>query len=367
MPGLGMGIAAAGMFLLFFLAPFLLKDRGGKFYVPFKEVLFLLILQHVVGAVFYPNSHSLHYTLKFSVQVAFFILFVNLIKSLDQLDKLTSRFIIFSGIILCYFTYIYMFVYHSPFLSTFLGGSASRVGKNTLSTFLSLILPFVLAYFLHKRSWLSLLLLALFTFDNLYVLSRMSLICTVGAYCLFLIYSIWTRTNLKPILFLYGILIFIALYFNIGFNTFLEFRKVDASEFIPQEGHRISMLKEGIEGFLNRPILGNGIGSFHTRNYYVENAGSHNEYIHVLYELGMVGLILFAILVLGILWQHMKIRKYVPSKYMWLWDSHFIAILVLGIALIGLNLYLTSIMWFILTSAVSFQKLIKDQATEISL
>ena len=69
---------------------------------------------------------------------------------------------------------------------------------------------------------------------------------------------------------------------------------------------RIPMAREGLKGFRQHPLAGSGAGTFRFTNYlYRPNASfvvkhAHNQWINVLSELGLIGLVLFVLAVGGL-------------------------------------------------------------------
>ena len=70
---------------------------------------------------------------------------------------------------------------------------------------------------------------------------------------------------------------------------------------------RIPMVREGLKSFPHHPLAGTGAGTFRFTNYlYRPNASfvvkhAHNQWVNVLSELGLVGLVLFVLAVGGLL------------------------------------------------------------------
>jgi tetratricopeptide (TPR) repeat protein len=70
---------------------------------------------------------------------------------------------------------------------------------------------------------------------------------------------------------------------------------------------RIPMIREGLDSFPHHPLAGTGAGTFRfTNDLYRSNSGfivmhAHNEWINVLSELGLVGLVLFVAAIGGLL------------------------------------------------------------------
>jgi O-antigen ligase len=75
---------------------------------------------------------------------------------------------------------------------------------------------------------------------------------------------------------------------------------------------RIPMAREGLKGFRQHPLAGSGAGTFRFTNYlYRPNASfvvkhAHNQWINVLSELGLVGLVLFALAIGGLVFAALR-------------------------------------------------------------
>jgi tetratricopeptide (TPR) repeat protein len=77
---------------------------------------------------------------------------------------------------------------------------------------------------------------------------------------------------------------------------------------------RIPMIREGLESFPHHPLAGTGAGTFSFTNYrYRTNANAglivkhaHNQWINVLSELGLVGLVLFVLAIGGLLFAALR-------------------------------------------------------------
>lgn len=78
------------------------------------------------------------------------------------------------------------------------------------------------------------------------------------------------------------------IYYNVGYRfeaLFLE-NVEDASAY-----RRAIMIKEGITGWLQRPILGHGINTFKDISIY--KVYSHNNYVELLFNMGVVGFLVY--------------------------------------------------------------------------
>lgn len=71
---------------------------------------------------------------------------------------------------------------------------------------------------------------------------------------------------------------------------------------------RTDLLRQGIQMFAERPFLGHGLGSY--RHYGVTSKVSHNDYILILAEQGVLGFMVFLVMVGYFIW-----RAYANYKY----------------------------------------------------
>lgn len=76
-------------------------------------------------------------------------------------------------------------------------------------------------------------------------------------------------------------------------------------------GYRLEMWRIVLLGFVEHPLLGHGLDSFNAYTVALAQAGvtqlpdlfgsPHNEYLHMLFSVGVVGLLLFVVLLIGLL------------------------------------------------------------------
>ena len=75
-------------------------------------------------------------------------------------------------------------------------------------------------------------------------------------------------------------------------NKFLEETAEDANQFDVRQ----AVWKNGLKAFLNSPIFGNGPGSFSGRWGPFGGAESHNTYIYIMMDFGLIGIVLLLLL-----------------------------------------------------------------------
>lgn len=89
-----------------------------------------------------------------------------------------------------------------------------------------------------------------------------------------------------------------------------------ASSFVTQEDEstkdRLLVAQRGVTAFLDAPVLGQGIGALNTREFRIE---THNQYIMVAAELGIVGLMIFLALFYALWRSGTDISKMIALTY----------------------------------------------------
>ena len=113
---------------------------------------------------------------------------------------------------------------------------------------------------------------------------------------------------------------------------------------------RISFIKVGFEGFLNSPIFGHGQDAFAFYNYYY----SHNNYIEILFNLGIIGFVLYYQIIVRLF--RANRHSIYANKLIYL---VLIIILLIDTALVSYNLR-SHMIFFTLLSALVAPKLIRN-------
>lgn len=357
-PGVGIGIFMIGVLLALYFSPILLL--GSKIRLANASLYIAFVVIHILAIRPYSKYELVaDFILHILVSVLFLIIIINIVNSIELYDLMITVLKMSTFILLLYLIYIHLVVSKSIFLSPSLSGSelyySGRGGKNTLSFFLAIMFPFIYSKFTHRKSMLNCLMLCVFTFSILYTLSRMAMISMAVSVILFCILGNNRAAYIKQtiILGIVGLMLSIAL--GGGMKLFLQLRnptEVEAVErgdesFISFKGHRYELIMAGLRGFVNHPVIGNGVTNFRIYND-LGRSLSHNDYIQILYELGAVGIILFLAIFIK-LWRGMlAIKKHVPKHHHWLWDANAVALPTTALMLLFINAYETIAVWFVL-------------------
>jgi O-antigen ligase len=106
-------------------------------------------------------------------------------------------------------------------------------------------------------------------------------------------------------------------------------------------GGRVNLWKEAITVFLDHPLLGSGSGTLST----VIGALSHQTYLSVLAETGLVGFLLFFCILAVVLNQASRL----PKEYSGLWFSVFF---IWAIGVLSLSWEFTKATWLIFSFVI---------------
>lgn len=294
-----------------------------------------------------------------------FIFFLALINSIQLSDLYVSRIKVFFSVIAIYYSlliFLHLFILDSVFLTQALTLNIFKIGpmhnRNQTALYLSLMFPVVFAFFAHKKTTMAFFVTAITAFGGFYTLSRSAFLSIALAV---IILAVVARERKK---YLYLIAIILALYavlhfgFNITPNKILELKVAGGYKTQPSwvniQGSRSRYIFQALEGFKQAPVFGNGVGSFFWNNIEYApdgsvvryHATSHNDYVLVLNELGIVGFLSFLSVLLCPLIKMWKHRNYIPKKFLWLWEGHFVAIIIIIFQLNLTNFYETMIFWY---------------------
>lgn len=286
-------------FVFFFLAALLHQVMRKQLYVdwPFFLLLFACLLAAVASTMKAISfDRSVFYTVLYFYRTAIIFLIPWVVTQRDQLYKIKDVFIVVAFLsagtaILELFGF---------FGQDFYRVSGIFAEANQLGNFCNYVLPLILASFLIDRSkkWNLFLIIAALTLS-------------------FAILSTNSRSNwfvfmvvLIPFAFLFSkkprlipVILFVAIFFVLGYyfhpqRELIDIRYREVVEVGLESGYRLQRLQFAWNLFKENLILGVGIA--HYGNYllsahsFIEGTSTHNIFLQVLAETGLVGFVFFA-------------------------------------------------------------------------
>lgn len=220
------------------------------------------------------------------------------------------RAIVLGGVVLLVvLEYYSIFVFHSPFLSADIS-HPTRSGRNSIGFFLAVAIPSVLAF---RSTTLRALILLYFVFSAVYLQSRGVLVAVSAATVVTLtirggvtMAHGWTgilARRFRPVAFL-AILSLVALAAS-QYQLLLSL--LDQYVFVQHTSDdlRVRLAELAMATFRSHMLVGIGVGQFQ----YISPEGylTHNDYLSVLAELGLLGFLPFFGLIAGTVWRAVRL------------------------------------------------------------
>lgn len=204
------------------------------------------------------------------------------------------------------------------------------LSEKKITYYLIAIAAFVFTVILGSRkSLLSVLLFLLVIFYKTSARNKSKLL-TYGLFTLLAMMIIIPKDYLQFIIERFGVL-----------DYFVSGNKIVIDE---SDNNRLEMLNHGITYFSNKPLFGNGYMNFailfHRDGYMLTY--SHNNFIEILADLGIVGFIIYYIPFISIL---RNIRKSQKSKWTLLFGTLIVVILFNSLFIVFIS---TRFMWLLL-------------------
>lgn len=378
----GFRLFEIGLFVFYFVGLFLLLSGRGQlrrlkemmrspfFWFLALHVGSLILVSGSEGFLFLWNeSGDLHkpFIADLAGALLFFFLLTNLLKTAD-LSKLLGTIVEVTCFTTLYLLLVHSLYYESPYLTAAVGGNPFEVSgwatRNPFGFFLVLIFPFAFASYCQRRTAWGAIKCLIILSAIAYLLSRMAVGATLLALFVFCVFPSGKR---KEVL-LSSTVLFVAvsagaLVLRVGPQDYLEWRqeailasgnRPTVAEWVPLTGSRVDYLRQGFQGFLDKPMWGHGLGTFREDNSVLRTDGTvvrypltHNDYVQILYELGLVGIVSFLCLFFYAFRKLLSVRSHIPEKHQWLWNGQFVSLVVLPACLLLVNAYESVPFWLV--------------------
>lgn len=334
----------------------------------FCNILSFLIMSFDFGLSHRPKIHLL---------CLFFLIYILSIHVLDKkkyLDLINNLALMLTPL-LAILILIHAFWFKSYFLSTEFYQSTGSIlpldTKNKLAIFLLLFFPYVYLRFVNNKNTPNIVVFTVFTLAIIYTFSKMALLAYLLVFFLFLILSqnkkrhAWHFIGLMAIL---GILTLVGF----GPQKFIELKRLgmlqtknpEYQEYLQDTpelwidtknvpGGRYKLALDSFQGFLEKPVWGHGLASFQHDHYEYTPLGelvrkplTHNDYVQILYELGVVGMALMTLIVFFSLFALWKAKR--KNDLYEILTCQIIQFLTLLFIMNFANIYDSPLFWFVL-------------------
>ncbi|MCJ7508814.1 MAG: O-antigen ligase family protein [candidate division Zixibacteria bacterium] len=284
---------------------------------------FLAVMGLSVFTSFWPTQ-SVNATIDFAKILVFYFLIVNLLNDQKRLRIFIWEYILLIGWVAVsslegYFSGNIQFAQGIERAQGITGSD-----PNSLAVTLALAAPFIwYILFVEKSRWLKLLSIGVLI-ASLYTIiltgSRSAILGLVT-----IVFLVWIRSRRKFVSLIIALLIVTITWIVMPEQYKGRYKTILSSthgEIDDSSQGRINAWKAGMEMFFDRPFLGVGVGAFgtaHATSYTPEGKPrswlkAHNTYVQLLAELGILGTIIFVILIYNIIRQNIKVEKKILSQ-----------------------------------------------------
>ena len=238
----------------------------------------------------------------------------------------------------------------------------SYSNKSTLAIYLALLFPFLIFELSKKVNLINTYSVFIFSSSIFYIFSRSALILTLVGLILCML-SFERRLSISAI-FVSSAIVFFIWFFEITpkkysemkmqtnieyFNSYSYDSNKSLNKSFSTDSARFKYIKNSYEGFVEKPIFGHGLASFRRNNPVFTDDGrlirypvTHNDFAQIIYELGLIGLVVFFGMLFLNLRSLLTYIKKTETKIM------LVQLLLLILAINAINLIDHILFWFIM-------------------
>lgn len=352
------------LMMYFYIKRFSSERRPIVFYINSLDILISIFFLIITLSLLY-SVDQLYAIMRWSkllISVIFyFLLKTVLVEKPLYFETISKYAVITLFFYLGILGYYYLVVFNADYIGMELQYE-TKAGRNSLAFMVCILLAFSLCYTFENIKTKTSMIIRLLMFTLLII--GIFLIQSRGLFIIFciylLLYFLLTKVNFKNLL---KVLLILFLLYSLGnifisadikqsvqnrFYSLLVF--VDNEYVTEYTGTSITvrsdLVERGIELFSESPILGVGLGSFMTHGS-TQFPISHNDYILVLSEQGIIGLLTF-LLFLGsfikLAYNNLK-RQNTPTN-----QGLFLSICGISVYLLFINAYDNLLFWTIIAA-----------------
>lgn len=276
--------------------------------------------------------------------------------NINVIKKIINIIIITGTIISLILIYKYIFIYKVEYIGINLVYE-TEAGKNQLAFFLATILPFsilsiekynnkILGIIL-KISSMILIVAAILTDSRGVIVSL--LVASVFTYLI----TKKTKKNRSHILKI--IIIIICIFIAILYILPLFKSGIHAGN-MGSDQIRANLIRASINTFVENLGIGIGLGNFYKipSNLGIKVGVSHNEYLQIMVELGLIGIITFIVILYNFLKNLIRIKLKVNKEDQNLYKALVCSNISIMVYLLFINSYNILLVWFIFGLSMNF-------------
>ncbi len=286
--------AAIGVSLLLILGGiyYLLSHRVAVLRIPLTKIIIIFLLFSVLNLLLTENiAAGMEELLRFISMFVIYVMVWDLFRTDKQIHCLVNA-VLFSALIPIGFGLYQAVLNQGQFITGFIRVYGTFAHPNPFAFYLIIILALTVNLYLHR--------------PPRPVRLRLFLISLAGVFCLLLTFTRTAWFGFLLILLLAAfyrdrrlLWFFVLLIAVFCLLSPIRSRFYDLSTSFNSMNYRFYIWKGGLEQLSAIPILGRGLGSFKLMDKFGDQA--HNVYLRVLFELGIVGLAAYLVLIIAVL------------------------------------------------------------------
>lgn len=345
---------------------------GYKEYYPYLIFALICTLSFLISFDFNFNN-QLTRNPQIENIIGLFLLFIFLVHLQHKYKELMNIIVIMMSLFLCFSLPIHYFYYESSLLSAtiFLSDfdTQSVATKNTLGVFLTFLLPFCIYKLKTNLNVINYIIIILFFVAIFYTFSRAALLLSFISILLMLILG--GKQYFKCLLLIVSSLIALLLLFQISPAKFNQLKIDSIKQVLKDDQYETENVNKSfslnsargqyimlsLKGFEEKPIFGHGFGNFRnntkiydTNGNHIRNPVTHNDYLQILYEQGLIGFFSFIFLFLFNFSRLRKINSRIRSQS----AVQLTQVFIVAISINTVNLFDHPIFWIFM--AMTFIK-----------
>lgn len=363
----GFNVSASLFLLGAAIIPFifsLIKNPSGKIRLPYINLVSIFIFCLLLAS--FGKFHEINSVINIAelfIFISFFYLIINSITTYKQVEKIIKTLLVVLSLILLFFIYKFIFIFNNSYISLDIE-SGSKFGKNSLAFFLTIFFSYALFNALSKKKISNYFIVAIIFTGILLTLSRTAWAVTILILVsTFMLYK--NKFKLLILVLMFGIPLVVFGGSDLE-QRFMSFTLLFDSGSFEGELNSIDVRKDLIDISLGsikeNPLLGIGYGNFSnlTKNITSVDVGvSHNDYLQLFVEGGILSLIIFIILMFSIIIKSINILKE-KNNFSWIYYANFLSLVAIFIYMFLINIVHSLYFWVILGIIVGVQELSKE-------
>jgi hypothetical protein len=353
----------ASMIVVVFIAiafiryQFIKKEGCHLAQIPYLRIITLFLAWHLISFSYGDQIVGTKILIKLCFGVFLYILMILAVPDAESVEKIFKISLITGSIVLTYLICRYLFVFESPYLGVRIFRHTGS-GKNQLGIFLGLLTPVAISYSVYRKRAYTILIASLFAIACFYTLSRGTWVSIVASTIFLVVFSRKRKSymlNITAISLL--VLAFWAFLYPSQCRAFLlskakgtlTWEDVERGTSIVK---RKALLVAGIDSSIKHPLLGVGLGNFRQitlNSDLIRGCVSHNDYLQILCEQGIIALSIYAILLFKFFKENLQsIQSFSKTETMWIIEGVSASFVALIVYSLFVNHYDVLPVWFTL-------------------